>query len=291
VSRQRLRTTLWAYLFLAFPLLMFLLYAVYPIVWTLVISFQVYHPVQSRWVGLANYRALLSNDLVWNAVRVTATYTAWTVPVGIALALLVSAFVYQASARAQLFFKSAYYLPGVTSAVVLALVWQYMFDPAYGLLNYLLSLAGRPGMQWLADYRTALPSLILMALVGGQGAAIIFTTAAMGSIPREVYEAARIDGAGWLTEFRSITLPLLRPTLLYLLVIATIGSFQVFTPAYVMTKGGPSYATNTLVYQIYDSAFNQMNFSLAAAESVLVGVVLIAVSAAQYRWLSTDVEY
>src|SRR5262249_40356129 len=158
-----------------------------------------------------------------------------------------------ASARAQLFFKSAYYLPGVTSAVVLALVWQYMFDPAYGLLNYLLSLAGRPGLQWLADYRTAPPSLIPIALVRGPGAAIIFTTAAMGSIPREAYEAARIDGAGWLTEFRSITLPLLRPTLLYLLVIATIGSFQVFTPVYVMTKGGPSYATNTLVYQIYDS--------------------------------------
>jgi multiple sugar transport system permease protein len=255
-----------------------------------VISFQTYNPLRSTWVGLANYQGLLNDDLVWNAARISATYTLWTVPVGLLFALVVSAFVYRAPARVQIFFKSAYYLPGVASAVVLALVWQYMFDPR-GLLNYVLTLVGRPPSMWLADYDTALFSLILMALTGGQGAAIIFTTAAMGSIPPEIYEAARIDGAGGITEFWRITVPLLRPTILYLLVIATIGSFQVFTPIYVMTKGGPDYATSTLVYQIYDSAFNSMNFSLGAAESVVVGMILMTISAVQYRWLSSDVEY
>jgi len=291
ISRRTLRTAAWAYLFLAFPLAMFFLYAIYPIVWTIVISFQVYHPERARWVGLAQFQDLFRNDLVWDAVKITVAYTLWTVPFGILLALVISAFVFRAAPRLQLFFKSAYYLPGVTSGVVLALVWQYMFDPAYGLLNYLLSLLGMGKLTWLSDPDLALPSLIIMALAGGQGAAIVFTTAAMGSIPPEIYEAARIDGAGPATEFWRITLPLLRPTILYLLVIATIASFQVFTPVFVMTKGGPNYATNTLVYQIYDTAFNQMNFSLAAAESVLVGLLLVLVSAVQYRWLRSDVEY
>ncbi len=282
---------MWAYLFLAFPLAMFLIYAIYPILWTIAISFQAYNPLKSRWVGLVNYQALLHNDLVRHAIVVTTVYTIWTVPVGLLMALVISVFIFQAPARVQLLFKSAYYLPGVASGVVIALIWQYMFDPSVGLLDYLLSLFGQSPRDWLGDYNMALPSLIFMALAGGQGAAIIFTTAAMSSIPAEIYEAARIDGASRLTEFLRITLPLLRPTVLYLLVIATIGSFQVFTPIFVMTKGGPNYATNTLVYQIYDAAFNNMNFSLAAAESVLVGIVLIAISAIQYRWLSSDVEY
>lgn len=281
----------WAYGAIAFPLGLFLLFGIYPVIWTFIISLQVFHPQASVWCGLLNYRIMLSYDVFLISLRNTVYYTLFTVPPGVLLALGMSILVFRVGRRAQGFYKSAYYLPGVTSGVILALVWRYMFNPAYGLMNYLLSLFDVGPVNWLGSSSTALPSLVFMAVAGGQGVSIIILTAAMGAIPRELFESAEIDGAGDWTKFTRITIPLILPSILYVLVISTIGSFQVFEPVYLMTKGGPNYATSTVVYTLYDTAFVTMNFSLGAAESVFLFCVIALVSFVQYRALGTSYEY
>jgi len=246
---------------------------------------------EANFVGLANFQASFASPLFWLALENTAEYTLVVVPIAMAFAVVLSVLIYRLASPWQTFFKSAYYLPGVTSVAVLALIWKWLFNPVIGLLNYLLTLVGVPAQQWLGSPYLALPSLMLMALVGGQGAGIVLLTAAMGSIPQELYDAARIDGAHGRAEFWHITLPLLRPTLLYLLIIATIGSLQLFGPVYLMTNGGPDHATTTIVYYIYDQAFQQFQFGYASAMALIFMVILVAISFAQYTALSGDVEY
>lgn len=246
---------------------------------------------EARFVGLANFQASFASPLFWIALRNTALYTLGVVPIALVFVVALSVLIYRLPAAGQTFYKSAFYLPGVASVAVLALVWKWLFNPVIGLLNYFLSLVGLPAQQWLGNPDLALPSLMLMALAGGQGAGIVLLTAAMGSIPPELYDAARIDGANGRAELWHVTLPLLRPTLLYLLIIATIGSLQLFGPVYLMTSGGPDHATTTIVYYIYDQAFEQFQFGFASAMALILMVILVGISFAQYQALSKDVEY
>ncbi|HET6455061.1 MAG TPA: sugar ABC transporter permease, partial [Armatimonadota bacterium] len=194
----------------------------------------------------------------------------------------------------QNFYKGAFYLPGVVSAVVVAMIWLWMFDSAHGLLNYMLpTMTGgvmKP-ISWLGDAHIALPSLMFMAVAGGGGGAVILYLAAMGGIPATLYEAARIDGANRWTEFWRITLPLLKPTTLYLAIMGTIGSFQVFTSIYMMTRGGPNYATTTVVYRIYETAFEFLKLGRASAMALILALIIVGVSIVQFKVLGTEVEY
>jgi multiple sugar transport system permease protein len=244
------------------------------------------------WVGEENYRYALRDDLFWKALRNTLLYTLAVVPVGLAISLLLSWLIFHLKSGAwQALFKSAFYLPGVASGAILALVWLWLFNPAYGLLNWFCSLVGLGPFRWTGDAQSALPSLVLMALAGGHGAAVVLITAAMGSIPETYYEAARLDGARAWAQFQAITLPLLRPTLLYLVVTGTIASFQVFTQVLLMTGGGPYYATTTWVHLIYTDAFEYFDFGKAAAEATLLFIGLAVIAVVQYRFLSSDIEY
>jgi multiple sugar transport system permease protein len=246
---------------------------------------------QATFVGLDNFRESFASPLFWLALRNAAVYTVVVVPVSLLIVVGLSVLVFRLPSAGQTFYKSAFYLPAVTSVAVLALVWKWMFNPVIGLLNYLLGLVGLPPQQWLGNPDLALPSLMLLALAGGQGAGVVLLTAAMGSIPRELHDAARIDGASALGELVNVTLPLLRPTLLYLFIIATIGSFQLFGPVYLMTSGGPDHATTTIVYYIYEQAFVEFQFGYASAMALIFMVVLVGISFLQYHAFSGDVEY
>lgn len=283
----------WAYFFLALPLSLFAVFHIMPMLATIALGFADYFPGGLPiWVGFENYAFALSDDLFWKALRNTLFYTAGVVPASIGLSLLLSHLIFGLRrASAQSLYKSAFYLPAVTSGAILSLVWLWLFNPARGLLNYLLSFAGIGPFTWTSDPHMALPSLILMAVIGGHGAAIVLLTAAMGSIPTTFYEAARMDGAGAWRQFWTITVPLLRPTLLFLVVTSTIGSFQVFTQVLMMTDGGPNYATTTLVYLIYIDAFEYFDFGKAAAEATILSLGLGAIAVIQYKWLASDVEY
>lgn len=283
----------WGYLFIAPMVIDFLVFTAYMVVYAVRLSFQDLQAGKFVWVGLDNYRSIITDPLTWNAMRNTVVYTVAVVVLGLGVALILSELIFQRGSRTQVFFKSAFYLPGVVSSIVVALVWTWIFNPFYGLLNALTSLAGIPKQNWLGNPDLALASLILMAIVGGGGGSIVLICASMGGIPTELYDAATIDGASQWSRFTRVTVPLLRPTLLYLFVIGFIGNFQVFDQIYVMTAGGPGYppATDTIGYRIYAMAFVSTRFGGAAALSLILFVVILVFSVAQFRIFAAELEY
>jgi len=292
-TKRFLRRHGWSYLFAGPSMLFLAIFWIYPVFRSVMLAFADLNlrTNQVSFVGFANFEKSFATPLFWLALKNSAVYTAVVVPVALVLTIALSVMVFALPTRQQTFFKSAFYLPGVTSIAVLALVWKWLFNPVIGLFNYGLGLVGLPAQQWLGNPDLALPSLMFMALAGGHGAGVVLLTAAMGSIPPDMYDAARIDGARSSDELRYITLPLLRPTLLYLLIIGTIGSLQLFGPVFLMTSGGPDHATMTVVYYIYEQAFEQFQFGYASAMALIFMVILIAISFFQYRALSADLEY
>jgi multiple sugar transport system permease protein len=180
----------------------------------------------------------------------------------------------------------------VVSTVALSMVWLYLYQPMFGLLNFLLGLVGLPPLDWLASPALALPSIIVMTLVSASGVAVVLLTAAMGGIPKDYYDAAMIDGADAWDQFRRVTVPLVRPVVLYLLVIGFVGHFQVFEQIYVLTNGGPGFppATETVALRIFN-AISGIRLGQAAADSVLLFVFIAAFALLQFRFLRGDVEY
>ena len=281
----------WAYAFLAVPLATITLFVFVPIVMGVLISVQQWDIGGYHWVGLENYVNVVRDDLFWHALRNTVIYSFATVPMGLVVALLLAALIVELSAPLQSLFRGALYLPAVVSGVVMAMVWRWVLDYDYGLLNYLLSLTGLGPVAWLGNPHTALGTLIGMAFLGGQGAAVVLLSAAMNNIPNDFYEAAYLDGAGRWQKFRHITLPLTKPTVLYLLIVGTIGSFQVFIPVYIITRGGPNHATDTIVFRIFTTAFDLFDFGRASAMAVILFFVIAVAAVIQYRYLAADVEY
>jgi len=288
---KRFKKELPGYLFIAPALLIIVVFAFYPILRSVHLSFTRFSPRESAWVGLANYRYLLTDSLLWRALRVTSLYTAVVVPLQLIIGLVLATFILPLSERLQAFFKAAYYLPQVAAPVIVGLVWVNIYNPSTGLLNYLMHILGLPRQEWLGSPQLALPSIILTTLVTGSGGSVLILLAAMGSIPRTFYEVAMIDGASAIRRFFSITLPLLRPTLLYLVVVYTISSYQVFDLIYVMTEGGPLYSTTTIAYKIYNTGFTYFRFGRASAEAMLLFAIIAVFALIEFRILRADVEY
>ncbi|WP_434748387.1 carbohydrate ABC transporter permease [Paenibacillus amylolyticus] len=282
----------WAYLFILAPVLLFLIFTLYPVLTALVMSFQKYNIMSSTWVGLDNYERLVKDETFWKSIKNTVIFTVSTVPVNILITFVLSYFIFQMKSKWQTFFKATLYLPAVASGVTISIVWLAIFDPTEsGLLNRFLLLFGLDPVIWLGQSGTALFSLILMNWLGSHGAGIILYLAAMGGIPKSLYEAADIDHASRWTQFSKITWPLLKPTTLYLLVTGVITSFQVFISVYLMTQGGPNFATTTIAYLIYETAFKFYEFGLASAQSFVLALIIIVISVIQFKYFSSDIEY
>lgn len=282
----------WAYLFILAPVLLFLVFTLYPVISALIMSFQKYNVLQSKWVGFDNYAFMFRDNVFWKSMKNTVIFTVGTVPVNIAITFLLAFFIFQMKNSWQTFFKASLYLPAVASGVTISLVWLAIFDPtSSGLLNRFLGLFGLDPVIWLGKSSTALFSLMLMSYLGAHGGGIILYLAAMGGIPKSLYEAADIDHASGWTKFSKITWPLLKPTTLYLAVTGVITSFQVFISVYLMTSGGPNFATTTIAYLIYQTAFQFYDFGLASAQSFVLAALIIIVSVIQFKYFSTDIEY
>jgi len=281
----------WAYIFLPLPILHFVIFRLYPVLHSIYLSFVNFNIWGNTWVGLGNFEQIFHDELFWKALTNTAYFTLLSVPLSLVIAFSLSVLIFPLGDKSSSFFKAAYYLPNVASAAVLSLVWLWLFEPRFGLLNYLLSLVGIARIYWLGDVSVAMNSLVLMTLAAGHGYSVILITAAMGGIPPSLYEAARLDGATRWQQFWRITLPLLKPITLYLLVIDTIASFQIFTSIYIMTRGGPAHATMTVVYMIYETAFDFFTYGLASAQAMVLFVVILIIAAIQYRFFGSDVEY
>lgn len=286
------RDTTWGYTFIAVALVVFSLFTAYPVISAFIISLQEYRPLGSTYVGLENFKETFESELFWKAIKNTVVYTIFTVPVNIFLAFVVSILVYPFKKRTQTIFKAMYYLPTVASGVALAVVWLWIFDPLKtGIANQLIGWFGIENQNWLGSSDTAMFSLILMSWLSSHGTAIIIYLAALLGIDNSYYEAADIDGAGFLQKLWFIVIPLLKPTTLFLLVTGVIGSFQVFQNAYLMTGGGPDHATTMVGLLIFNNAFTYFEFGQAAAQSLLLAFIIAVISYFQFKFFGNNVEY
>lgn len=285
---QQLLRSMWkeraAYLFLLPKLILFIAFILIPVIWAFVISFQEYGVFESEWVGFDNFKAAFASESFRVALVNTLKYTVVTVPCSVLLALGLATLINPLGKWSQGFFRGAFYLPTVTSMVIIAMVWRWVYNYRYGLFNYFLDFFGIPPQDWLNQSDTALWALIIMSVLIPPGVGIIMYLAAMGSIPESLYESAKIDGANAFQRWWRITIPLLKPTTLYLTMLSLIGSFQVFIQVILMTGGGPGNATETLVHLIYKTAFRDMEFGLASAQAIVLFVITLIFGIAQY-WL------
>jgi len=245
---------------------------------------------RQTFIGLANYATVLTNPVFWQALKNTLIYTVGVVPVQIGLALIV-ALLLNAEIRGRTMFRLLYYLPVVTPLSIAAVIWQWIYHPQMGLLNAALSTFGVAPRNWLGDPQIAMLSVIIVAIWAGLGYKMVIFLAALQGIPESYYEAAMIDGANRLDLFRHITLPLLRPTMLYVFITSLIGSFQVFGLVNVLTGGGPLDATNVLVMHIYRRAFSDYQFGEASAMSFVLFAIILLFTLVQWKVMGREVSY
>lgn len=285
----RRREALWAYALLFPTIVLFLVFMAGPLVASFLISLMHWSLLSPpRWAGLGQYQHLLHDSAFWTAVGNTAYFTAGTVLPRLVLALLL-ALALNRKMRARNLYRTIYFLPVVSMLVAVALVWSWLYSPQDGLINYALALVHLPQPAWLSSTRWAMPAIIIMSIWKTVGYDMILYLAGLQSIPEHLYEAARIDGANRWNLFQHITFPLLTPTTFFVLVVSVIGSFQVFDQAYIMTQGGPGYATTTLVYYIYNNAFQWFHMGYASAQAWVLLVLVLGMTLLQLwgqrRWV------
>ena len=283
--------TKWGYFFILPSMLLFFVFIAYPVAQAFLLAFQKVDLRGGTWVGLGNFQEIFASKLFWDSMRHTLVYAVFVVMAWISSSMIVASLIMPLSNRVQSLFRGAFYLPNVTSIVVISLVWIWIFEPDYGFFNYLLKLVGLQRVLWLQNPDIALWSIVLSTVLIVPGSGVVLYSAAMGSIPREFYEAAEVEGANGLQKLVSITFPLLKPTTLYLTVIYTIAGFQIFERVYIMTGGGPINATTTIVQLIYQTAFSDFNYGKASAEALILFAIIATFSFIQFKFLSTDVEY
>jgi len=283
-------------LFLAPGFLVFATFMLYPLAKAIQISFYHWELVPdrtSRFVGLSNYAAVLHDPISWVALRNTVLYAIGTVPTQIALGLFL-AILLDSIWRLRVFFRTLYYLPVITSWVVVSILFKYIFSSDAGLANYLLHdvLHILPKyVGWLQDVPTALFVIGLLGVWKGVGWSMLIFLAALQSIPKEMREAAAVDGAGPIRSYTAIVIPMIAPVILFVMVLLVIGSFNVFISVYLMTAGGPVHQTEVLLSYMYHQAFDYLDFGFGAALSNLLAVLIVALSLLQIRFLRREVEY
>lgn len=260
----------------------FIIFTAGPMVASALISFMNWEILTPpKWVGVANYRQMVADSIFWLALYNTAYYTLLGVPLYL-LASLLMALLLNLPLRGIPVYRTLFFLPSLTPAVANALLWVWIFSPDFGLANYFLRSVGLPPQKWLFDVNLAKPSLILMGLWGIGSQMVIFLAGLQG-IPQALYEAASIDGANSWRRFWSITLPMLSPTIFFNLVIGIIGSFQVFTTAYIATQGGPQNATLFYVLYLWRNGFDYFKMGYASALAWVLLVIVLLLTLLQFR--------
>ncbi len=272
----------------AWPMLLpniigFLMFMLIPVVATFVLSFMRYDMLTPvKFVGFKNYIDMVHDPIVWQVTGNTILYTILTVPVGMCISLLLAVFLDQNIAFRR-FYRAAFFLPSITSMVVVAIVWQWLYNPDYGLLNFFLSFLGIEGPKWLLDTRTALISIAIVGIWKNAGYNMLIFLSGLQGISTSYYEAAELDGASKVQQFFYITVPMLKPTTFFIFVMSVISSFQVFDQVMLMTKGGPGRATSVLVHYLYQNAFTYFKLGYACAIAYLLFAIIMVVTIINMR--------
>ncbi|MHB0877127.1 MAG: carbohydrate ABC transporter permease [Anaerolineae bacterium] len=283
-KRQNWRHILSSYAYIT-PLLLNLIFlSAGPVLYSFFISFTNWQIVLPPvWVGVRNYTDQLASPTFWKVMWNTFYYTLGYAPLAMIVSLGMAIFVNQKLPGIS-FFRSLYFLPVVSSGVAVALVWGWIYHPSFGVLNWFLDAAfDVQGPRWLSDPKTALPSLIILGVWRSMGANMVIFLAGLQGVPNELYEAARIDGANRWREIRHVTIPLLTPTIFFVLIMSVIGSFQVWEATYLLTQGGPAKATLTISYYIFQQAFEWFHMGIGAALAYILFFVIAVITVIQFR--------
>jgi len=279
-GRQQARMGL---LFTAPVMVLFSIFVILPAVSALFLSFTSYDILTSpQWIGLENYQRLWTDSLLRRAFQNILLYCLFYVPIMLVASILL-AMALNRKRPGVTIFRAIYYLPVVTSPVAAATVWTWLLNRDFGVVNQLLAYVGVEGPAWLANTNTALFSIIIVTLWQGIGGNMIIYLAGLQGVPQDLVEAARLDGANRWQVFRDVTWPMLQTTTIFVLTVTLIGAFQLFDQAYVMTQGGPGYATLTPVYRIYQAGFTRLDMGYASSQALVLFVVILAVTLIQLR--------
>ena len=281
------RETTAAYLFLLPSLIFFVGFVVYPMVTCFINSFTQYSNAGHTFsvdTMFDNYIRMFNDPVFWRGLWNTILIVVVSVPVVAAFSLWVGAAIYRMGAKTRSFFRCIFYLPVVTGTVAVAVVWKWMFNKYTGLFNYVLGT----DIGWLGDERFAIWCIILILFTTSIGQPIVLYVAALGNVDTSMIEAAEVDGATELQVFWKIKWPQIMPTTLYILVITTINSFQCFALIQLLTSGGPNHATDTIMYYIFQMAYNNQNFGYANAMGVILAIIIAIFSAIQFKFAKTD---
>jgi multiple sugar transport system permease protein len=281
---KRRRETRFAWL-LILPTVLFVgVFTAAPIVGSFILSFFSYSVISpARWVGLANYRALLHDSNAQHAFVVTFILTAGIVIAQVVVGLGLAVAVQRRMNWARSIFRSAFFVPLLVSGASISIVFSYIFDPVFGVVNYYLHLLGLPQVPWLNSSWGALLTIIIVVTWQQLGFTFIVFSAALGAVPKELIEAARTDGAGGWRIFRKITVPMISPSILFTVTVGVISALQLFDQPYVLTSGGPGYSTETVVLDMYQQAFQNLRFGYASSISVILFIVVLIATYLQFR--------
>lgn len=272
------------YLFLLPNFLGFLIFSLIPIGACIAMTFANWNLIlPPEFAGVDNYRQMISDQLFWKTLGNTAYYTIGAVPLAIFIAFWL-ALLLNRGMRGVKFFRTIYFLPYVTLSVAIAIVWSWIYNPDLGILNHVLGLIGIDGPDWLANPTWAMPAIIIMSDWKGIGYPMLIFLAALQGVPEEYYESAKIDGANWLQRVVHVTVPTIAPATFYITVVSFIGAMQGFDQFYVMTGGGPAYATTTIVMYIYQQGFQWFSMGYAATLAVALFVLIAIVTALMWRF-------
>ncbi len=289
LPKQKLARTeaLWFWFFISPWIVGLLLFRGGPILGSLFLSFTEYNVADPpTWVNLANYQRLLEDDIFYKSLRVSGLYTLLAVPLGIVVSLVMALLLNQKGVPLLGVFRTLYYIPAlVAGSVAVAFLFQWLLNPSFGIINYVIALAfgdegliplGLRGPRWFFDPNWVVPSFVLMSL-WGFGASMLIYLAGLQGVPTALYEAARIDGAGAWRRFQNVTLPMISPVVLFTFITGMIGSFQVFTPAYIVSGGvgGPAYASMFYVLYLYLNAFRRYRFGYASTQAWFLFIIIL----------------
>ncbi|HJA11808.1 MAG TPA: sugar ABC transporter permease [Candidatus Mediterraneibacter merdipullorum] len=284
-SRQR-----WGVVFILPQLISLLCFGIIPIIIAFVLSFYEWNGFTvPEFIGLENFKTVFTDPAMWTSVKNTAVYTIIYVPCSIVLALLLAVVLNKVAGK--LFYRAVFFLPQVVTSVGIAVVWSWIYQPQFGILNMVLRFFGFEGKEWLRDPATAMGAVIVMSIWWGLGYNIVLFLAGLQNVPSTYVEAAKIDGATAKDVFLHITVPLISPTTLFVTITTMINAFQVFDQMFLLTKGGPAKSTYTLALHIYQTAFKEYEMGQASTISLVMFVVVVAISAIQFKLSNKWVHY
>jgi len=277
-----------ALLFLSPTLIVFSAFILFPVIFSFYLSFQQWNMFsgESTFVGFENYVRLFQNEEFWQVLRNTGIYTLGTIPLNMAFSLVI-AYVLNKKIIGKKFLRTAFFAPVIISPVAAALIWRWLYDPNYGLINYFIAFFGIDAVNWLNDPSAAMFALIIMGVWKTFGINMVLFSAGLQGIPDSYYEAAEIDGAGRWAKFWHITIPMLTPTTFFIMIMSMISSFQVFDIVYVLTSGGPLGSTKVLVFYVYEQAFKFFEMGYASAVAYILFAILFILTILQIKYMKS----